>query len=327
MEISKKNKLKFQPHIENDRFYNYKGEVKPPFITPSLAMLLEWYISHKRRIKLDIENWIHKLEENFSNHEQNISVTWIGHATFLIQTGKYNILTDPVFGSLSFFFPRILPAGIELNNLPKIDYVVISHNHRDHMDTHSLTNLYKLNPEITFLVPKGDKNWFTKRKIHNVIECNWWDHISFKDLSFYFLPAYHWSQRGIFDYNKSLWGSWMITYQDQHIYFGGDTAYADHFKAIGEEFSIHTALMPIGPCEPREWMRESHISAEEAGHAFLELNAKNFIPMHWGTYYFGTDSFELPYQRFCSWWDLQLLKNSVNDKKFITLKVGQKILI
>lgn len=325
MDISLKNKQLFQPHIKKGRFYNYNGEKKPPFIVPSLFMLLEWYISHKNRSHIDISNWVEKTNNNYNLKEKNFAITWIGHASFLIQTAQYNILTDPVFGALSLLFPRILPVGIEPANLPKIDFVIISHNHRDHMDTKSLLLLKKNNPEIIIMVPKGDQKWFDKRNFKNIIENNWWETNSFENIKFSFLPAYHWSQRGILDYNKSLWGSWMISVNNKNIYFAGDTAYADHFKAISEEFNISTALMPIGPCEPREWMRNSHVSAEEAGYAFLDLKADNFIPMHWGTYHFGTDQFDLPYNRLIDWWEYQLSKNKLENKNLITLKVGQKL--
>ncbi|MCL4361393.1 MBL fold metallo-hydrolase [Candidatus Dependentiae bacterium] len=283
-----------------------------------------WY---KQNNKENIKNWFtknHKIEERSIEPK----ITWIGHSTFLIQIGGINIITDPVFGNLAGLFKRILPPGLDINSLPPIDFVLLSHNHRDHMDSRSLHMLRK-NPGITFLVPQGDKQWFAKRGFSRTIELNWWDKRTFTsvydgitNLEFFFLPAFHWSGRGIFDRNKSLWGSWLIRCNDKTIYFGGDTAYSSHFKNIQQEFSsIDIAIMPIGPCEPRPWLKNSHIGPEEAGQAFLELNAKHFIPMHWGTYHFGVEDVFLPIELLQKWWDDQKMEN----KTLHIVKVGQQI--
>ena len=254
----------------------------------------------EKRVPSDIGVWLTPTKVTKSSWDPLI--TWIGHSTFLIQINKKNILTDPIFGSPSIFFPRILPPGISPQKLPKIDYVVISHNHFDHMDSKSLLFLKEVNPEIVILAPEGNQHWFHKRNFKHVHCLNWWRKESFEQINFTFLPAFHWSQRGLFDRNKSLWGSWMIEIEDFSIYFAGDTAYSHHFKAIGKEFKrINVALMPIGPCEPRKYMFDTHVNAEEAGEAFLDLGAQQFIPMHWGAFHFGVDAFETPIKRIQRW--------------------------
>jgi L-ascorbate metabolism protein UlaG (beta-lactamase superfamily) len=327
--MSNKDKIhKIVPHVSRGRFYNHPGEEKPSLLIPSLRMMLEWYLSREGTKKHNSHLWISsavQLERSIP-----LCITWIGHATFLIQVNGINILTDPIFGNLSPLFTRILPPGITLEQLPAIDFVIISHNHRDHMDAAALTYLKK-HKNCTFLVPKGDKAWFDRRKFERVIEHNWWDVSTFvipavyagdRSIEFTFLPAHHWTQRGFFDYNKSLWGSWMIRSATSTVYFAGDTAYSGHFKHIAQEFNvIDVALMPIGPCEPRVWMSHSHVGPEESGQAFLDLNARHFIPMHWGTYYFGTDHFELPYERLMAWWHQQQLQ----DRQLHVLKVGQRV--
>lgn len=320
-------KHRIYPYISNGRFYNYPGEQKPHFLLPSIGMLLEWYLCKAHEKKMDVSHWF---GPNLPvQRSYGLEITWVGHSTFLIQICGINILTDPIFGNLSLLFPRILPPGIDLEKLPSIDFVIISHNHRDHMDAKSLYSL-KQHPEISFLVPYGDKLWFDRRGFNRVFENMWWDKQTFicnnlvnkPVIEFTFLPAYHWSQRNLFDYNRSLWGSWMIKINGILIYFAGDTAYSDHFKVICEEFDpIDIAIMPIGPCEPRPWMKKSHVNAEEAGQAFLDLKASHFIPMHWGTYYFGIDSFSAPYDRFVKWWNEQ---NFGITKQFHTLKIGQR---
>jgi L-ascorbate metabolism protein UlaG (beta-lactamase superfamily) len=325
-----------RPFFRSGRFYNNHKEQdlvsRQGYLQTSmylfssflkeLKMVIKSVRAGEKRLPKDITQWL--APTKISRYSQEPVITWIGHSTFLIQINKKNILTDPIFGSPSFFFPRILPPGIEPQNLPKIDYVLISHNHFDHMDSKSLLFLHQMNPNINILVPEGDQHWFKKRNFKNVFGSAWWKKHFFESISFTFLPAFHWSQRGIFDRNRSLWGSWMIQSNDQSIYFAGDTAYSHHFKAISLEFKqIDIAIMPIGPCEPRKYMFDTHINAEEAGEAFLDLNAQRFIPMHWGTFHFGIDSFETPIKRINKWWkkNRSILKNKI----LFTPKFGESI--
>ena len=311
------------PHCKNGRFYNNEQEKRHSFFMPSFTMLVECYWNSLQKKNINTDTWVKRSLPIESSEE--LSLTWIGHSTFLIQVKGITILTDPVFGHLPLF-RRQLPAGMSPDQMPPIDYILISHNHRDHLDAASL-NHFKNYEHTHFLVPKGDKAWFIKRGFKNVSEFTWWEQELITrhgfSLSFTFLPALHWSQRGIFDFNKSLWGSWMIKVDDLHVYFAGDTAYSDHFANIAKEFKdISLALMPIGPCEPRQWMSYAHVSAEEAGQAFIDLNARHFIPMHWGTFSFGTDPHQGPVERITAWWHKQEL---LTNKKLTILKVGERI--
>ena len=257
------------------------------------------------------------------SHSLNPKITWIGHSSFLIQINNINILTDPIFKSPSFLFPRIFKPGIDLSEMPKIDYVLISHNHWDHMSQQCLFDIKQRFPDVKFLLPKGDGYWLNKWGFDNFCEFEWWQQLKVNGLKFSFLPAHHWSQRSVFDQNKSLWGSWMIEGLSK-IYFAGDTAYGQHFKEIGKNFAgIDYAIMPVGPCEPSKWMCKSHINSEDACKAFLELGAKQFIPMHWGTFYFGTDNFDTPIIRLQDWW--QKNRESLRSKSLSILKIGQAI--
>lgn len=314
---------KIAPHFHNGRFYNHPRERRQRALMPTITMLLECYWRGTRNLKHDSASMYAPVEPVVESNEPLI--TWIGHSTFLIQSGGINCITDPIFGDLTMIFPRLIPAGITLDALPAIDYVLISHNHRDHMDAAAL-NYIKKNTRAHFLVPQGTKSWFTKRGFDRVSEYTWWEQETFVHergaITFTFLPALHWSQRGLFDFNKSLWGSWMIGTQGHDIYFAGDTAYSQHFSAIQKEFpAISTALMPIGPCEPRKWMENSHVSAEEAGQGFLDLQARQFVPMHWGTYSFGVDHQHEPFERLLTWWQDQKFEG---DKELKALKVGER---
>jgi len=332
--------MKKYPVLENDRFVNYPGELSHSFFWQSLSMYI---LSLHNRMRGNPDEHVRLeqfLNSSFETDSQRVNgvlkstshlrVTWIGHASFLIQIGDFSVLTDPVFGDLSFLFKRIQEPGIALTCLPSIDAVVISHNHRDHLDEQSIRAIFTRNPACHFYVPYGDKAWFLKRGITQVTECMWWDHevlrIGTTDLTIHFLPAHHWSQRGLFDRNKSLWGSWLIQTAGKAVYFAGDTAYSTHFKQIAHEFgSIDLALMPIGPCEPYKWMKHSHMNAEESGRAFIDLQARIFIPMHWGTYRFGVDSLFAPLDRITSWW--QMHHAQLGDSQLITPAWGKSVVI
>ncbi len=312
------HKKLFQPFRHKGRFFNHPNEKHHSSFWPTLMVFAEWFWTIGKRGSVDNTFWYDPIEP--IEKSDDLTMTWIGHSTFLIQVAGVNILTDPVFGHLPFFRRQVKP-GISLQKVPNIDYVLLSHNHRDHMDAAALS-YFKDHPECTFLVPLGDKKWFIKRGFKKVKEYTWWERELFGDVEFTFLPALHWSQRSLRDFNTSLWGSWMIQVKDHSIYFAGDTSYAGHFSAIAKEFPrITHTIMPIGPCEPRKWMAASHLSAEEAGQAFLDLNAEKFIPMHWGTFNFGSDRHEAPYERILSWWHKQKV---VEEKELLVLKVGQR---
>ena len=253
-------------------------------------------------------------------------ITWLGHSTFLIQVGNKNFLTDPIFGSLSFIFPRLMPLPLTVEQLPPIDYVLISHNHFDHMDHASLIALKDRFPLMQVLVPMGDKAWFDRHLFKNVSEHIWWDEfVDGQDpaIKCTFLPANHWSQRTLFDKNRSLWGSWMIQVDAFTLYFAGDTSWGVHFEQIGNAFeSIDIALMPIAPGEPRSWMKDSHINAAEAVLAFQQLKAKMFIPMHWGTFHLGFDEFFGPLKLVRSTW--RSLAKQLSHAELMVLKCGQQ---
>lgn len=312
-----------RPHRHGNRFYNHTQDKMRGFLVDSIAMFMRSY--YKRRTAVaNIEPWL--AVDTYKKHDRGISITWIGHASFLIQLDTITILTDPIFGSPSRLFPRVVPPGISPEKLPKIDFILLSHNHRDHMDAPSLLDLKRFSPII--VVPQGDKVWFDKRGFLNIHEKNWWQTQRLQTpkgtIEITFLPAHHWSQRGLLDKNSSLWGSWMITYGNKHLYFAGDSAYAEHFSKINVQFpSIDIALLPIGPCEPREHMRHVHLSANEAIQAFHDLNAQHFIPMHWGTFNFGEDHFELPIELLHDAWHSK--KDTMQNRKLHVPKIGQQL--
>ncbi len=277
-----------------------------------------------------INEWTQK--DPIAEKSEILKIYWLGHATFLIQINNINILTDPIFYDLEVvFYPRKTPIGIDSDTIPKIDIILISHNHRDHMDENSLKFLQKKFDPLC-LVPLGNKPTMKSFGFQDtkLIEFTWWENhpilkedLSPLNLAFTFLPAIHWSNRTPWDINKTLWGSWMITSLQKNIYFAGDSAYGNHFKKIAEVYpQIDIAMLPIGPNEPRKQMVASHMSAEESVQAFKDLNAHNFIPMHWGTFALGTDSFETPIEKLTEEWRTH--SESLTNKELGLLKFGQQ---
>jgi len=323
--MSKKDKWRL-PYRKRNRFYLKKNHKPESFLFGTIPSFFQSLMKKKKSVPTT-QNWVVPYES--VHNSKDPLITWIGHASFLIQVGGFNILTDPVFGNASWLFPRSLPPGIALERLPNIDVVLISHNHRDHMDRASLLALSN-HKNTQFLVPQGDKRWFDRRGFKRVKEHSWWQTTTLTNnrdgslICFIFLPAAHWSQRGLFDKNRSLWGSWMIENEHYTIYFAGDTAYDDHFLAVAEEFpSVDISLIPVGPCEPRSWMKHSHISSEEAGQAFLDLESEHLIPMHWGTFSFGIDHFTEPVDRLNRWWSQK--QEQLHKKHLHVVKVGQRL--
>jgi len=314
---------RFYPLRKDGRFYQTDDHKAAGWFFPTLSLILStWYQDLFCSVNKEARSWV--VKSSYPERSDKPFFTWLGHSTFLIQIGGKNILTDPIFGNLSFIFARTMPHKIKIEDLPPIDYIILSHNHFDHMDVSSLLKIKKHNPLVKSLVPMGDKAWFDEHGFIGTSEHMWWDKINQNGLKFTFLPAKHWSQRGLFDKNKSLWGSWMVEHNDFKFYFAGDTGWDQHFATIGKAFkSIDVALMPIGPGEPREWMKHAHINAEEAGKAFLALKARLFVPMHWGTFRLGLDQFKEPVTRLKNWWLAH--KNECTHKVLKIVKVGQLV--
>lgn len=217
-------------------------------------------------------------------------ITWLGHATFLLQYNDVNVLTDPILtdraSPFSFAGPeRLQPAPVEVSELPSIDIVIISHNHYDHLDTETIE---ALGPDVTYLVPLGLTEWFTDLGIpaENVHAFDWWQAQQFDSVTATATPSQHWSARSLWDKNDSLWVSWHLTIDDWQVWFAGDTGYNEvQFKEIGNKFpGIDDALVPIGAYLPRWFMQPQHINPAEAVLMHNDIGAARSYAMHWGTY-------------------------------------------
>jgi len=266
------------------KFKNTDGEA----IDKSIKDLIRWQRNQKKPTLafIDIsDDW-----QNINLEDENNYLIWIGHSTFLIKKDGLTILTDPVFSERASPFKRLgpkrlIPPSLSIKDLPPIDVITVSHNHYDHLDIRSLKKISKNNPEAFFLIPKGDIDIFKKRNINNVFEFEWWQNIDLKDHIFTFTPVKHWSARGLFDRNESLWGGWFINSKDYAIYHAGDTGYSKDFKETRKRLGAPKyALIPIGAYDPEWFMSASHVNPEDSVRIMKDLQAQYGIGMHWGTF-------------------------------------------
>ena len=229
-----------------------------------------------------------------------IRTTFINHATVLIQTDSCNILTDPIWAyrcsPFSWAGPRRhRDPGLRMEDLPPIDVVLISHNHYDHMDLPSLRRLQSMfQPRI--IAGAGNRVYLERKGLSRVEELEWWDSAERGTApSITFVPAKHFSGRGLFDRNKTLWGGFVIESSAGSVYFAGDTGYGPHFREIASRFGqIDLSFLPIGAYEPRSFMCAVHMNPPEAVQAHLDLRSQQSTGIHFGTFRLAFEGMDDP---------------------------------
>jgi N-acyl-phosphatidylethanolamine-hydrolysing phospholipase D len=273
------------------------------------------------------------------------SATWIGHATMLLQSNGVNLLTDPVFSDraspVSFMGPkRKVPPALSLAQLPHIDVVLISHNHYDHLDVDSVQRLNaQAGGPPLFLVPLGVKDWMHDKGIDNVREMDWWESAAVQGLDIDFVPSQHWSVRGLFDRNETLWGGWVVRTaavatadnpahpasergRPFSFYFAGDTGYSKDFADIGRKYGgFDLAMIPIGAYAPRWFMSNQHVDPAQAVQIHRDVHAKQSIAIHWGTFELSDEPLDEPPKLLKS----EMEKAGLPPQQFIALRHGQTL--
>lgn len=210
-------------------------------------------------------------------------IVWLGHATFFIRLNGITMITDPVLYNVSMI-KRMTDLPLKPKELNNIDYLLLSHGHRDHYDKKSIKTLHHNNPKLKALIPLKTKSWFDKISMKSE-EAGWYQQYNVNDIAIFFMPAKHWNRRGLNDFNRTLWGSFIIQYKNTSLFFAGDTAFGPHFKEIAEFFpAINYCILPVGAYRPAHIMKHAHLSPTEALQAFKDLNGEVFIPMHYGTF-------------------------------------------
>lgn len=252
--------------------------------------------------------------------------TWIGHATMLVQYQGVNFLTDPHLSKRAapidmLFTERFTPPALSFEQLPEIDFIVISHNHYDHLDRRTVEMFAN---SVRWYVPLGLKAWFMKVGVdsEHIIELDWWQSHQFKPgVDVTLTPSVHWSKRTPWDTNKSLWGSWSVKIGDFNSWFAGDTGYDEKvFKEIGQRMGEHQlAFIPIGAYAPRYFMSKHHVNPDEAVLIHQDVRAQKSMPMHWATFQLTREPFLEP---------PVLLKKAVEkmglaNDAFAPVKIGQ----
>ncbi len=256
-----------------------------------------------------------------------INVTFINHSTFLIQTAGLNFLTDPIYSERASPFTwggpkRQRRPGIRFEDLPKIDVILLSHNHYDHLDLATLKSLSRIhNPRI--ITSLGISVYLKEHGIEHSVDMDWWDELALDESTrVQCVPAQHFSARGMFDRNKTLWSGFVLKQKEGNIYFAGDTGYnTKTFKEIGERCSpIAVSLIPIGAYQPVWFMSPVHISPAEAVIIHKEVRSKKSIATHFGTFKLGDESPEDAIRDLRS----ALASEKIDEEDFIVLKEGQR---
>lgn len=227
------------------------------------------------------------------------TVTWIGHATMLIQLDGINVLTDPHWGAraspVSFVGPkRMIPPGLRFEDLPAVHAVVISHDHYDHLDAETVGRIARAHDAV-FFVPLGGRALLAAMGARRVVELDWWESETIGAVTFVCTPAQHSSGRTLLDQNERLWSSWAVLGTSKRFFFAGDTGYFAGFRDIGARFGpFHLAVVPIGGYSAYARRHPNHVNPEEAIQLVEDIRGGLLVPMHWGTFDMNTEPFAGP---------------------------------
>ena len=314
-------------HLPDGTFRNPEGS---PERDPNAKWSYKIFNEERKKIKIEIpEDHVvprEKVLEDLKNNQKNDYIAWIGHATFLIKLGNTTIITDPVFskntGPLIFGPKRYIPPAINLDEIPPVDLFLLTHNHYDHQDMSTIRNFPFKKSKVVLPLKLG--KYF--RNYKDVNELDWYQEIQVnEDIKVTLLPAVHWSRRGLFDVNKTLWGNFLIEYKGQKILFACDTGYGNIYQELGDKYGpIDLTFINIGaynfyPMMPVKDKSAYHTNPEEALQISKDLRSKKIIGMHWGTVVLSLEPIMEPPVRFKA----SAEKYGFNKDDAIIFKIGQ----
>lgn len=326
--VSKKQKQLFEQSVNyfDGKFKNL-GNVKMKMSTADFFKISGAYLQAPKNTNPENSLDVIKVDsiDIVRNGLKDANIIWFGHSSFLLQLDQKNILIDPMFSETPAPHPLLgskrfndeMP--IEIEKLPKIDAVIISHDHYDHLDYKTIQRLKEKVDH--FYLPLGVgvhlRKWgIDEERIH---EFDWWQGTTIDDINLVCTPAQHFSGRGLTDGGSTLWASWVIQSKKQSIFFSGDSGYGDHFKAIGEKYGpFDLALMECG--QYNELWSEIHMMPEETAQAALDINTKHIIPIHWGAFKLSTHPWKEPIERVSK-------KANELEIKVISPQIGERILL
>ena len=300
------------PQKTSAEFFRWRRERRDLVVPPPVADLSP--------VKPDLR-FIHANRDAFA-------VTWIGHATALVQLDGVNFLTDPHFSEraspVQILGPKRWQApGVRVEDLPHIDVVLLSHNHYDHLDAGSVARLRRQRggPPL-FLVPLGLDRWMSGAGVKRVRKMDWWDRTEVNGATVTFVPSQHWSRRTLADTNTTLWGGYVVQADSQSFYFAGDTGYGPDFKEIGARFGgFDLSLLPIGAYEPRWFMKAAHVNPEEAVRIHREVRSRRTVAIHWGTFSLTDEPLDRPLDDLAA----ARARHRLALGEFVTLRHGETL--
>ena len=292
-------------HLSDGTFRNPEGS---PVRSNDVKFSYRQFSKEKKKLDLTVpkEHVVDKeiVLSDLKKYESNDYIALIGHATYLIKFGATTIITDPIFsknaGPLIFGPDRFIKPALNLDEIPRTDLFLLTHNHYDHQDMSTIRGFPFKDTKV--LVPLKLGKYFTPYRFKDVNEMDWYDQIEVnKDLKVTLLPAVHWSKRGLTDTNKTLWGSFLIEYKGKKIFFACDTGYGNIYKDLGEKYGpIDITIINIGAYDFKPMFDKSiyHTTPEEALNIARDLKSKKVIGMHWGTFVLSLEPVMEPPRRF-----------------------------
>ena len=312
-------------HLPDGTFRNPEGS---PVRSKDVKFSYRQFSKEKKKIDLTIpEDLVVDKETVLSDlrkYENEDYIAWIGHATFLIKLGNTTIITDPVFsknaGPLIFGPDRFTDPALSLDEIPKTDLFLLTHNHYDHLDKSTIRKFPFKDAKVLLPLKLGK---YFKPRFKDINEMDWYDEIKVNsDLKITFLPAVHWSKRSLTDTNKTLWGNFLIEYKGKKILFACDTGYGNIYKDLGEKYGpIDITMINIGAYNFKPMFDKSiyHTTPEEALNVAQDLKSKKVIGMHWGTFVLSLEPIMEPRKRFKD----NAENFGFNKKDAIVFKIGE----
>ena len=312
-------------HLPDGTFRNPEGS---PVRSKDVKFSYRQFSKEKKKIDLTVPDDLVVDKEtvlsDLKKYENEDYVAWIGHATFLIKLGNTTIITDPVFsknaGPLIFGPDRFTEPALSLDEIPKTDLFLLTHNHYDHLDKSTIRKFPFKDAKVLLPLKLGK---YFKPRFKDINEMDWYDEIKVNnDLKITFLPAVHWSKRSLTDTNKTLWGNFLIEYKGKKILFACDTGYGNIYKDLGEKYGpIDITMINIGAYNFKPMFDKSiyHTTPEEALNVAQDLKSKKVIGMHWGTFVLSLEPIMEPRQRFKD----NAENFGFNKKDAIVFKIGE----